>query len=262
MSTGPVGRLALPWAPLARVATFFVYGSGWANLVAEELGVTGAGEVTGGPMQNMALVHTGDLAFGLTTMGPAQESLNGTNPIAPGLQMDNVLRHVPDVPDAVPPRGTRLRGHHLACRRFRDGSVIGFGPAGSSADTYFPAMLEELGVSFERRNGGWDDLGSQMQDGLLDAIGFGRRRADSDREPARGGRPDISIVGFTADELATITENFPVSEFAVFGRHLSDARGGPDVGGDVELRDRQLRPAPRPSSTRPRALRWKTTIGW
>ena len=69
--------------------TFFAYGSGWANLVAEELGVSGGGEVTGGPMQNMALVHTGDVQFGMTTMGPAAESLAGTNPIAPGLQMTN-----------------------------------------------------------------------------------------------------------------------------------------------------------------------------
>ncbi|MEM8916587.1 MAG: C4-dicarboxylate ABC transporter substrate-binding protein, partial [Pseudomonadota bacterium] len=34
--------------------TYFAYGSGWANLVAEELGISGGGEVTGGPMQNMA----------------------------------------------------------------------------------------------------------------------------------------------------------------------------------------------------------------
>lgn len=29
--------------------TYFAYGSGWANLVAEELGLSGGGEVTGGP---------------------------------------------------------------------------------------------------------------------------------------------------------------------------------------------------------------------
>ena len=69
--------------------TYFAYGSGWANLVADELGLTGGGEVTGGPMQNMALVHTGDAQFGMTTMGPAAESIAGTNPIAPGLAMTN-----------------------------------------------------------------------------------------------------------------------------------------------------------------------------
>jgi len=75
--------------------TYFAYGSGWANLVADELGISGGGEVTGGPMQNMALVHTGDAAFGMTTMGPAAESIEGTNPIAPGLQMTNACAIFP-----------------------------------------------------------------------------------------------------------------------------------------------------------------------
>ncbi|MCG6115275.1 MAG: TAXI family TRAP transporter solute-binding subunit [Mesorhizobium sp.] len=193
--------------------TFFVYGSGWANLVAEELGVTGAGEVTGGPMQNMALVHTGDLAFGLTTMGPAQESLDGTNPIAPGLQMDNVCAMFPMY--QTPFHLAALASEGItSLSEIPDGSVIGFGPAGSSADTYFPAMLEELGVSFERRNGGWDDLGSQMQDGLLDAIGFAAG-VPIPTVSQLEVQTDISIVGFTPEELATITENFPVAEFAI-----------------------------------------------
>ena len=46
-------------------------------------------------MQNMALVHTGDAQFGMTTMGPAAESLAGTNPIAPGLQMDKACAMFP-----------------------------------------------------------------------------------------------------------------------------------------------------------------------
>ena len=54
--------------------TYFAYGSGWANLAADELGISGGGEVTGGPMQNMALVHTGETAFGMTTMGPVCSS--------------------------------------------------------------------------------------------------------------------------------------------------------------------------------------------
>lgn len=75
--------------------TYFGYGSGWAGIVAEALGVSGSAEVTGGPMQNMALVHTGDLPFGMTTMGPAAESIAGQNPIAPGLAMDNVCAMFP-----------------------------------------------------------------------------------------------------------------------------------------------------------------------
>ena len=193
--------------------TFFVYGSGWANLVAEQLGVTGAGEVTGGPMQNMALVHTGDLAFGLTTMGPARESLEGTNPIAPGLQMDNACAMFPMY--QTPFHLAALASKNItSLSEIPAGSVIGFGPAGSSADTYFPAMLEELGVSFERRNGGWDDLGSQMQDGLLDAIGFAAG-VPIPTVSQLEVQTSINVVGFTPEELATITENFPVAEYTV-----------------------------------------------
>ncbi|HCK06965.1 MAG TPA: C4-dicarboxylate ABC transporter substrate-binding protein, partial [Rhodobacter sp.] len=75
-------------ATASQGGTFFVYGSGYANLIADQLKLSGAGEVTGGPMQNMALVHTGEAAFGMTTMGPANESINGTNPIAPGVKLD------------------------------------------------------------------------------------------------------------------------------------------------------------------------------
>ena len=41
-----------------------------------------------GPMQNMALVHTGETAFAMTTLGLAAESIAGINSIAPGLQMN------------------------------------------------------------------------------------------------------------------------------------------------------------------------------
>ncbi len=193
--------------------TFFVYGSGWANLVAEELGITGAGEVTGGPMQNMALVHTGDLAFGLTTLGPAAESLAGTNPIAPGLAMDKACAIFPMY--QTPFHLASLASSNIgSIADIPAGARIGFGPAGSSADTYFPLMLEDLGISFERRNGGWDDLGSQMQDGLLDAIGFAAG-VPIPTVSQLEVQTRINIVGFTEEELEKITADFPVSRYEI-----------------------------------------------
>ena len=193
--------------------TYFAYGSGWANLVAEELGLSGGGEVTGGPMQNMALVHTGDAAFGMTTMGPARESLQGENPIAPGLEMTNACAMFPmyQTPFSV----TALAGSGItSIDEIPDGARIGFGPAGSTSDTYFPRMMETLGVNFERRNGGWTDLGGQLQDGLLDVIAF----AAGIPVPAVSqleAQTDVNIVEFTEEEQQTIMENFPVSEFEI-----------------------------------------------
>jgi TRAP transporter TAXI family solute receptor len=193
--------------------TYFAYGSGWANLVAEELGISGGGEVTGGPMQNMALVHTGDAAFGMTTMGPAAESLAGTNPIAPGLQMDMACAMFPmyQTPFSI----TALASSGIgSISDIPDGARIGFGPAGSTSDTYFPRMMETLGVNFERRNGGWSDLGGQLQDGLLDVIAF----AAGVPVPAVSQlevQTDINIIEFTEEEQATILETFPVSGFEI-----------------------------------------------
>lgn len=193
--------------------TYFAYGSGWANLVAEELGMTGSGEVTGGPMQNMALVHTGEVQFGMTTMGPARESREGTNPIAPGLPMTNACAMFPmyQTPFSV----TALSSSGIASvADIPAGARIGFGPAGSTSDTYFPRMMEELGVEFDRRNGGWSDLGGQLQDGLLDVIAF----AAGVPVPAVSQlevQTDVNIIEFTEEEQAKILAAFPVAPFEI-----------------------------------------------
>ncbi|MEL6817964.1 MAG: TAXI family TRAP transporter solute-binding subunit [Pseudomonadota bacterium] len=193
--------------------TYFTYGSGWAGIVSEDLGVPGAGEVTGGPMQNMALVHTGEAAFGMTTMGPAKESLEGTNPIAPGLQMTNACAMFPMY--QTPFNVTALTSSGItSVSDIPDGAKIGFGPAGSTSDTYFPSMLETLGVNFERRNGSWNDLASQLQDGLLDAVAF----AAGVPTPAVSQlevQTEVNFVEFTEEEQAAIAGSFPVANFVV-----------------------------------------------
>lgn len=193
--------------------TYFVYGSGWANLVSKELGLPGAGEVTGGPMQNMALVHTGDAQFGMTTLGPARESIDGTNPIAPGLKMDNACAMFPmyQTPFSV----TTLAASGIdSISKIPDGARIGFGPAGSTSDTYFPRMLETLGVNFDRRNGGWGDLGGQLQDGLLNVIAF----AAGVPVPAVSQlevQTKVNIIEFTEAEQKKIMDTYPVAAFNI-----------------------------------------------
>lgn len=193
--------------------TFFVYGSGFANLISEQLGIPGAGEVTGGPMQNMALVHTGDAAFGMTTMGPARESLDGNNPIAPGLKMDNACAMFPmyQTPFSV----TTMASSNI--NKIADipaGAKIGYGPAGSTSDTYFPKMLETLGVKFDRRTGGWDDLGGQMQDGVIDVIAFAAG-VPIPTVSQLEVQTKINIIEFTEEEQKKIIDAFPVSAFTI-----------------------------------------------
>lgn len=200
-------------ATASQGGTYFAYGSGWANLVAEELGLTGGGEVTGGPGQNMALVHTGDAQFGMTTMGPAAEAIAGESPIAPGLQMTNACAMFPmyQTPFSV----TALSSSGITTiADIPDGARIGFGPAGSTSDTYFPRMMDTLGVNYERRNGAWSDLGGQLQDGLLDVIAF----AAGVPVPAVSQlevQTDVNIIEFTAEEQTQIMDTFPVAAFDI-----------------------------------------------
>lgn len=193
--------------------TYFAYGSGWSNFIAEQTGVSGGAEVTGGPVQNMALVHTGDLAFGMTTMGPARDAVDGKSPLAPGMNMDNVcamfpLYETPFSMAALASSGIK------SISDIKPNARIGFGPAGSSSDEYFPKMLETLGVKFVRRNGSWDDLGSQLQDGLLDAIGFAAG-VPIPTVSQLEVQTKVNIVGFSEAELATILETYPVAEFTI-----------------------------------------------
>ncbi|GHD39851.1 hypothetical protein SAMN05216429_10695 [Marinobacter persicus] len=193
--------------------TYFAYGSGWANFMAENLDISGGAEITGGPMQNMALVHTGDLKFGLTTMGPARESREGNSPLAPGMKMDNVCAMFPmyQTPFSI----TALSSSGIeSISDIPDGATIGFGPAGSTSDTYFPRMMETLGVDFERRNGSWSDLGGQLQDGLIDVVAFAAGipiPAVSQLEV----QTDVNIIGMNDEEAEKVINNFPVSEFII-----------------------------------------------
>ncbi|MCG8444131.1 MAG: TAXI family TRAP transporter solute-binding subunit [Hyphomicrobiales bacterium] len=193
--------------------TYFTYGSGWANLVAEELGVTGGGEVTSGPFANMANVHTGENLFGMTTMGPARESLEGNSPLAPGVKFDKACAMFPmyETPFSI----TTLTSSGISSiAEIPDGARIGFGPAGSTSDTYFPRMLETLGVDFDKRNGSWSDLAGQLQDGLLDVIAF----AAGIPVPAISQlevQADINVVQFSDEEKTKVLEAFPVSSFTI-----------------------------------------------
>jgi len=70
--------------------TYFVYGNGLASYIAEELGIAASGEVTGGPVQNVTLVETGDHLMGLVTMGPAYDAWIGNSELAPGLEHQSI----------------------------------------------------------------------------------------------------------------------------------------------------------------------------
>ncbi|MEQ9814101.1 MAG: TAXI family TRAP transporter solute-binding subunit [Azospirillaceae bacterium] len=193
--------------------TFFIYGSGWANLAGEVLGLNGGGEVTGGPVQNLALVETGEVEFGMTTMGPARQALDGNSPLAPGLMHENVRAMFPmyQTPFSII---TLASSGIESVSDIPDGATVGVGPAGGTSDAYFPEMLAALGATVERQNGGASDLAGQLQDGLIDVFAFAAGVPISAFSQLEA-QVDVNIFGFTPEELEILTSAFPVSPFTI-----------------------------------------------
>ncbi|WP_415919557.1 TAXI family TRAP transporter solute-binding subunit [Tateyamaria sp. SN6-1] len=193
--------------------TYFVYGAGWANMVSEALSVPGGTEVTGGPVQNAALVQTGDLDMAMVTMGPAFDALNGNSALAPGLKHDQIRAIFPMYKTGF--HAVTLAGSGITSfADIPDGAVVGVGPAGGTPGTYWPRILEGMGKSVEFRNGGAADLAGQLQDGLIDVYTW----AGGLPYPAFSqldAQTDVTYFGFTPEEQAAVIGSQPVSDFTI-----------------------------------------------
>jgi len=150
--------------------TYYLYAGGWSQVIEKVTGIPTAVEVTGGPNHNMQLVHNGDLELGMVTMGPAFEGWNGEGDWTQGVKMTNVR--------AIFPMYTTYSQwwafKDSGIRSITDlaGKRVGVGPAGGTAGTYHPRILELLGINATVRHAGIGDLVAQHQDGQLDANSF------------------------------------------------------------------------------------------
>lgn len=193
--------------------TYFVYGSGWTNLVSESLGIPGGAEVTGGPVQNAALVQTRDLDMAMVTMGPAAEAIEGKSALAPGLKHDQIRALFPMYKTAFHVMTLESSGI-TSLADIPDGAIVGVGPAGGTPGTYWPRILEVLGKDVEIRHGGAADLAGQLQDGLIDVYTW----AAGIPFPAFSqveAQAEVNFFGLSEEQAAKIVETQPVSPFTI-----------------------------------------------
>jgi len=194
---------------------YFVYGNGLAAYISEELGVSGSGEVTGGPVQNVTLVQMGEHDLGLVTMGPMYEAWSGESELAPGLEHTDVRALFPMY--ETPFQGIALAGQNITSISDLEGKRVSVGPAGGTPGTYWPRFIEELGVTANVSFAGASDAASQLQDGLIDAFVFaaGLPIAAFSQLAAEA---DVRTFTFSDEEHAQILEAFPeVSDFTIPG---------------------------------------------
>jgi uncharacterized protein len=194
--------------------TFFIYGAGWGNLVQEQLGVNTTAEVTGGPSQNLVLVHNGELQFGMTTMGPAKDAWEGKLDMAPGLETTNVRAMFPMY--MTPFQIVALQRSGIQSISDLRGKRVGVGPRGGTASVYWPRFFEDLGVNVRLQYGGAADLVGQVQDGLIDAFAFAAGVPISAFSQIEAQQP-VNIFAFRDAELEVVTAKNPVSPVVIPG---------------------------------------------
>ncbi len=186
--------------------TYYIYGSGWANLVNQKLGTRIAAEITGGPVQNITMVQTGEHDFGMVTMGPAFDAIHGKSELLPGVEHDDVRAMFPMYQTAL---------HIVALKRSGidsvadlDGKRVGVGPAGGTNDAYHPKLFETLGYDVTTLQGGASDQAGQLQDNLIDAFAFGAGMPIASFSQLEA-QADVNIFSYSEEEIETILEEFP-----------------------------------------------------
>ncbi|MCQ0970437.1 TAXI family TRAP transporter solute-binding subunit [Paracoccus sp. TK19116] len=186
--------------------TYFIYGTGLAALISQNLGVNASAEVTGGPVQNATLVETGDHQIGLLTMGPAFEAWSGNSELAPGVEHKKLRALFPMY--QTPFEAVALQSSGIDDVTKMDGMRVSVGPAGGTAATYWPRFFEALGVSPNVSYSGASDATGQVKDGLIDAFSFAAGVPISAFSQIAAENP-VNIFGFTDEQRNTILEAMP-----------------------------------------------------
>lgn len=186
--------------------TYFLYGNGLASFISEKLGLAASGEVTGGPVQNVTLVQTGDHLMGLVTMGPAFEAWNGKSKLAPGLEHRDIRALFPMY--QTPFQIIALKSSGITSVGDLNGKRVSVGPAGGTPGTYWPRFMETLGVKATLSNAGAADAASQLKDGLIDAFAFAAGVPISAFSQL-AAENDVVMFAFTDAEQAKILEAHP-----------------------------------------------------
>jgi TRAP transporter TAXI family solute receptor len=185
---------------------YYIWAGGWAKLLINKVNVNASVEATGGPSQNIGLVESGKCDFGLATVGPAFEAIQGIE-WAKGKKHANIRAVFPTYP-------SYLQTYTFAkypIKSFRDlnGHIVSFTGAGSSPDVFGRRFCKDLEVNPKRIvNVGVGEGNDQMKDGLIHAAFM---VAGLPNPPAveLSATFDIRIFGFDKQEMDKLIAKYP-----------------------------------------------------
>lgn len=148
--------------------TYFVWGSGLGSMIGDRLDLPTSVEITGGPVQNVVLVDSGETMLGFSTMGPAQEAMSGENELMMGTEAENLRALFPMY--RTPLQAVVLSSSGIGSIEDMEGKRVNLGPASGTSATYWQRYFEEAGIDVRESFAGGSDGAGQLADGLIDAF--------------------------------------------------------------------------------------------
>lgn len=193
--------------------TYFVYGSGFASMIGEELDVNTSVEITGGPVQNVTLVETGEHNLGFVTLGPADEARKGESQLMPGVKHEAVRALFPMY--QTPLQAAVLASSDIQSISDLGGKRVGVGPAGGTSATYWPRYFEAAEMDVTLSYAGGSDTAGQLKDGLIDAFVYAAG-LPTGAYSQLAVENDVRFLSMSEEELKTMTEAVPaMSPFTI-----------------------------------------------
>jgi uncharacterized protein len=148
--------------------TYFVYGTGLAQILTRALDLPVVTRPTEGPAENVALLEAGEAKLGFVTIGVALQAWNSTG-VWTGKLPARKMRAVFPMYD-TPFQFLALQDTNIRSVADMAGRRIGAGPQGGTSAIYFPEIFNALKVSADFVYGDWADLASQIQMRSIDVL--------------------------------------------------------------------------------------------
>lgn len=149
----------------------YTTGSGWANVMNNVLAgrYELTAEQTGGTVANVSLIETGEVEIGIVATDILYGAYTGTASWTNGVKYQKPLAMFTcDMPSLCP---FTLAGSGITTLHDLDGKRVGLGPKGSSIDSVFGVVFEEMGITPSMiHNDTWSATITALQDGVIDAI--------------------------------------------------------------------------------------------
>jgi TRAP transporter TAXI family solute receptor len=186
--------------------TYYVYGEGLARLLTRALSLPVMRLPTEGPVQNIALIESGEAKVGFVTTGIALQAWNGTGVWA-GKRPARSMRVAFPMFD-TPFQLIVLQDSGLRAVSEMGFKRVGIGPRGGTSAAYIPEFFNTLKIPVQFLFGEWEELAAQMQRRELDVIaGAGGVPLPAFIELE--AKEKVRYIAFTSEQVAALRLAMP-----------------------------------------------------